>query len=440
MTSTALVFALAAGFAAAENIASSRPASAATAVSRLDSGVGIRSGASLDSANHNYVLRMQTDGNLVFSTCGHGLWSSNTAGHPGAFVVMQTAGNLVVYTADGATALWSSPTAGHAGAYLAIQDAGNLVIYPAGGGSYLWASSFGTGYTPLCAGTTLTSGQAVGSPNGAYQVYMASTGDFGLRNANTFAVVWDSKTSQPGSRAVLQATDGHLVVYSSSNQPLWAAPTAGGAGAYLAVTDSGNLVEYSAAGATVWQAIGLRPVPQPSWWKGVNCSYLDASGKPHANGNALGSFLGLVSCGPGSTGRYTQFSSTPVSVQEWQCVELTDRWLWQEFGLPQQVANGNRVAPVYWSYIKAKAPKTPLTYETPTTPGASVTPGDVMSYDDGLYGHTAVVTKVTATSYTILSENWSHGNGSQLTPLAVKNGVPQGFSGYHVVGWLHYTG
>jgi len=440
ITTNVLALALAAGLAAAATLGSAQVASAATAASRLDSGVGMRSGASLDSANHDYVLKMQTDGNLVLSTCGHALWASNTAGHPGAFVVMQTDGNLVVYTADGTTALWSSPTAGHPGAYLAIQDAGNLVIYPPGGGSYLWASSFGTGYTPLCAGTSLTSGQVASSPSGAYQLLMSPTGDFALRNASTSALVWDTKTSQPGSYAVLQATDGHLVVYSSTGQALWAAPNAGGQGAYLAVTDTGNLVEYSATGTTVWQAIGVRPVPQPSWWKGVNCSYLDAHGQPHSNGTALGTFMGLVSCGPGNTGHFTSFSTTPISVEEWQCVELSERWLWQEFGLPQQVANGNRVAPVYWSYIRTHAARTPLTYQTPATPGASVTPADVMSYDDGGYGHTAVVTKVTATSYTILSENWNYGNGSQFTTLQVKGGVPQGFPGYRVVGWLHFTG
>jgi len=57
------------------------------------------------------LLEMQSDGNLVLSSCSAGtcspIWSSLTYGNPGAHARMQTDGNLVVYTAGG-QALWSS--------------------------------------------------------------------------------------------------------------------------------------------------------------------------------------------------------------------------------------------------------------------------------------------------------------------------------------------
>jgi hypothetical protein len=55
---------------------------------------------------------MQGDGNFVVYAGGVGVWSSGTAGNPGAYLAMQTDGNLVVYSpAD--VSLWSSGTCCH---------------------------------------------------------------------------------------------------------------------------------------------------------------------------------------------------------------------------------------------------------------------------------------------------------------------------------------
>jgi hypothetical protein len=53
---------------------------------------------------------MQNDGNFVLYSASHAaVWSSRTAGHPGAFLVLQDDGNLVIYDSNGA-ALWASNT------------------------------------------------------------------------------------------------------------------------------------------------------------------------------------------------------------------------------------------------------------------------------------------------------------------------------------------
>jgi hypothetical protein len=53
---------------------------------------------------------MQADGNFViYAANGHPLWSTNTYGHPGAFLVLQTDDNVVLYDVD-SRPLWSTNT------------------------------------------------------------------------------------------------------------------------------------------------------------------------------------------------------------------------------------------------------------------------------------------------------------------------------------------
>ncbi len=85
--------------------------------------------ASNTYGNPGAKLVMQGDGNLViYSKYGRALWASGTDGNPGAYKVMQGDGNLVIYSKDG-KALWSSGTYGTPGAYDVMQEDGNYVIY-----------------------------------------------------------------------------------------------------------------------------------------------------------------------------------------------------------------------------------------------------------------------------------------------------------------------
>ena len=124
-------------------IVNMRPAFAAASV--LGSGEWLYPGQYLMSANGENELIMQGDGNLVLYTfysapSGRALWASNTAGESVEGVVMQTDGNLVIYSPSGLP-LWYSNTCCHlgAGAYLVDQDDGNLVIYTSTG-AVLWAT------------------------------------------------------------------------------------------------------------------------------------------------------------------------------------------------------------------------------------------------------------------------------------------------------------
>ena len=92
----------------------------------LAPGASLASGSSMVSDSVRLV--MQGDGNLVLYALksGQALWSSSTAGHPGALATMGTDGNLTVHAASGTT-WWSSGTSA-AGASARLQDDGDLAV------------------------------------------------------------------------------------------------------------------------------------------------------------------------------------------------------------------------------------------------------------------------------------------------------------------------
>lgn len=89
------------------------------------------SGGSLMSPDHSIVATMQRDGNLVLLKAGQPIWSSGTAGVPGAKAVVSSSVGLVVMSMSN-TIVWSSRTPFNGAGELTVQDDGNLVIYADG--------------------------------------------------------------------------------------------------------------------------------------------------------------------------------------------------------------------------------------------------------------------------------------------------------------------
>jgi len=116
--------------------------------SRLEPGERLRPGWFLSSGN-GYKLTMQKNGNLVEVGAPGTMWSSNTAGHAGATLVMRADGNLVIRHG---TTLWASKTAAHPGAKLVDRRSGILAVRYQG--RTLWASKKGSPPTnpPLTLG------------------------------------------------------------------------------------------------------------------------------------------------------------------------------------------------------------------------------------------------------------------------------------------------
>ena len=88
-------------------------------------------GEMMTSADGQYDLLFQTDGNLVLYDTNGPLWSSNTFLSNAAFLQMQGDGNLVLYDAQHHP-LWATGTSGNPGADFVVQTDGNLVIYKNG--------------------------------------------------------------------------------------------------------------------------------------------------------------------------------------------------------------------------------------------------------------------------------------------------------------------
>ncbi|MFI9836379.1 hypothetical protein ACIHFD_05065 [Nonomuraea sp. NPDC051941] len=97
-------------------------------IGKLPSGHVLRPGQAVQSSNGRYRLIQQDEGNAVLYDGQRSLFTTPTAGHPGARSIMQAEGNWVVVD-SGNKALWTTKTAGNPGAWLAVSDDGRIIIY-----------------------------------------------------------------------------------------------------------------------------------------------------------------------------------------------------------------------------------------------------------------------------------------------------------------------
>jgi hypothetical protein len=95
----------------------------------------------ISSDDGRFHLIYQGDGNLVLYDQGwRPLWDTGTWGTDPGYVEMQGDGNLVMVNASGGFVWDVGVTAGHPGAWLIVQDDGNVVIYD-GSSHPLWATN-----------------------------------------------------------------------------------------------------------------------------------------------------------------------------------------------------------------------------------------------------------------------------------------------------------
>jgi hypothetical protein len=136
-------------------------------VDRLRRGKSLTQGQSLDSKDGRYRLTVGADGDLALRRAEGVVWSSRTAGNPGASLIMQADGNLVLASPT-RVPLWATDTWDHPGAWVRLQTDGNLVVYAKGGSDGL------VGVQP--AVTPTYRGRVVRYPNGGANGHAASPG------------------------------------------------------------------------------------------------------------------------------------------------------------------------------------------------------------------------------------------------------------------------
>jgi len=171
-------------------------------------------------------------------------------------------------------------------------------------------------------------------------------------------------------------------------------------------------------------------LPQPAWWGGNVCDSVTNPGSYPLGG----SYNGQLACGPGSNqgGGYliVHFYNNAFGVGEWECVELSKRYLYLAYGVAPYQANGGEMVDNYSGDDLVKV----------ANDGSRLpSPGDIFSSYDGVgdyWGHTGV----------IMSVNISNGNGT-ITILEQNHALPSngvrtvsvanGILGSGIVGWLH---
>ncbi|MEU5439037.1 hypothetical protein AB0G73_37705, partial [Streptomyces sp. NPDC020719] len=186
---------------------------------KLAAGTVIASGSQI--ASNSVRLSMQPDGNLVLTgiSGGQSLWSSNTAGNPGANATVRTDGSLVVTGTTG-TVLWNSGsgTTGVTGAYAMVGDDASVQMYNAAGKS-VWnsgtqgkavAADVTTSYTYTAAGKTESISDTLG--NTWSYVYDL----LGRKTAQTDPDSGTSTYSYDELGRLIQSTDGRGQTLSST--------------------------------------------------------------------------------------------------------------------------------------------------------------------------------------------------------------------------------
>jgi hypothetical protein len=239
--------------------------------STLAEGATLTSGQCLIAPNQQYELIMQSDGNLVlYAQDGTALWSTGTQGNPGAFLALQTDGDLLVYQAGstvgtGSGVLWGDgcPGCGQtdppSGNTLVLQNDGNLVVYGNVGGSSqaLWASGTSNSWVTTCdssatsvlATGVIMPGGCLVSPNHQYELIMQTDGNLVLYFQSRMDPMWASNTANnPGAFFRLQSNGYMAVINSANTAQLWPGgpdPWVGTPDPVLVLQSDGNLVLYA---------------------------------------------------------------------------------------------------------------------------------------------------------------------------------------------------
>jgi hypothetical protein len=204
----------------------------------LSSGQNLLPDQFLTSQNGQYRLIMQADGNLVvYNSSSQPLWSSNTGGQAVRECLMQADGNLVIYKTNG-QALWSSNTGGNTRSSLQLQDDGYVAIKNSAS-TLIWGT-----WDTLFHDQQLIPGQILYSQNRQYRLVMQGDGNLVMYNSSN-QPLWASNTGGQSIKNCLMNADGNLIIYKTTGQVSWASNTGDKGKSRLVIQNDGNLVIYT---------------------------------------------------------------------------------------------------------------------------------------------------------------------------------------------------
>lgn len=209
----------------------------------LRAGQHLDTGHSLEILHGRVRLYFRFDGGIDLIHDDVTVWSNGSAGKAvDGRLVMQSDGNLVVYTAAGKP-VWASNTL-TAGAELRLVADGRAAVVKE---IPRWASDTIIGAKGPVAGAV-----DIGPGRGLFMEQWIETSDHRVKLAvqadgnvvlnHDGKPVWASNTKTPGSGLLMQL-DGHPVLRQPGKKPHWMLPRAG-AGSHLALQGDGNFVLY----------------------------------------------------------------------------------------------------------------------------------------------------------------------------------------------------
>lgn len=196
-----------------------------------------------------------------------------------------------------------------------------------------------------------------------------------------------------------------------------------------------------AGGLGSFGATGM-PAPtfgMPSWWHGGICDPANNPGSVE-----IGRWGDLIACGPNNDiESRTDPAAGWYGQLEWECVELSKRYLNQRYHLRSTNAYGYNLVESYFDpQYGIDMAGTPLIRVYPGA-GRVPVPGDVLSFGAGAPGHTGVV--ISAVMFlpgtgviTMINENADNGApGSAFIEIPIIDGAPQPLGQLEITDWLH---
>lgn len=221
----------------------------------LASGATLNKGGFLLSPDSQSVLAIQRDGNLSLLSNFGSVWNTGALGANVDRLVMQSDGNLVLYSTSGQP-LWSAQTSGNPGAWLALQTDGNMVVYSSSNVA-LWSTStilspdhLAYVNTTLSSGGLLYPGQKIETADRGFKLILQTDGNLVLYSPTR--ALWATGTDGKQVAFLAMQGDGNLVLYDSSYRPLWSSRTAGYGPLRLVTQGDGNLVLYNRFNIPYW--------------------------------------------------------------------------------------------------------------------------------------------------------------------------------------------
>jgi hypothetical protein len=256
----------------------------------------------LISPNGLYELTSERDrGDISLYKADYRIWSSKSGKTQtdACLAIVQSNGNLVIYTRDGEE-IWSTGTAGRgSGPYtLSVNDDSTITLTDSLS-SVIWTSGITLYPSSLSTIASAAGGQIqiLNSEDGRYVLMQQTDGNLVLTKTDTNTVVWASKSTSVGAEGGVSCwlqCDGNLVTYHKNGTvPWWSSGSTGkGAGGpySLVVHRFGYVTIEDKNGMYVWQSNSNGMVYSDD--QGGKFNFLNsADGKYFANVTARGEFV-----------------------------------------------------------------------------------------------------------------------------------------------------